>query len=189
MKLKRQYWIGSDLDEFEKIERELEAAGILRSQIHTLTLDDSAAEQHYQLHDVQSLMKKDLIRSGLRGLAIGVAAAALVLLLAEYTGAADSAAGWLPFVFLALVLLGFSTWEGGLWGIQTQNANFERFAAALKQGKHVFFVDLTPAQESQLREVIRRHSGAEYAGTGVANPHWVIVWQHRLRHLLTETLP
>lgn len=189
MKLKRQYWIGTDLDELEAIERELEDSGALRSQIHVLTLDDTEAENHHQLHDVQSLMKKDLIRSGLRGLAIGVAGAALVLIGASTAGWTESGAGWWPFAFLAVIVLGFATWEGGLWGIQTQNAKFERFEEALKQGKHLFFVDLSPDQESKLKEVMSRHAGAEYAGSGAASPRWMVVWQHRLRHFLTETMP
>jgi len=189
MKLKRQYWIGSDLDDLEVIEQELEASGALRTQIHVLTLDDTSAENHHQLHDVQSLMKKDLIRSGLRGLAIGAAGAALVLIGANTLGWTNTLAGWWPFVFLAIIVLGFSTWEGGLWGIQTQNAKFERFDAALREGKHLFFVDLSPEQESNLKEVMSRHKNAEFAGTGVASPHWMVVWQHRLRHFLTETMP
>jgi hypothetical protein len=189
MKLRRQYWIGSDLTDLEAVERELEASGTLRPQIHVLTLDDTAAENHHQLHDVQSLMKKDLVRSGFYGLVIGLGAAMLVLAMAKLAGWSDSSAGWLPFVFLAIVLLGFSTWEGGLWGIQTQNAKFKRFEEALKQGKHLFFVDLTPDQESRLQEVMSRHRSAEYAGSGAASPHWAILWQHRLRHFLTQTMP
>jgi len=189
MKLKRQYWIGSDLDELEAIERELESSGTLRGQIHVLTLDDTSAENHHQLHDVQSLMKKDLIRSGLRGLGIGLVGAVLVLSGAKLAGWTDTGAGWLPFAFLAIVVLGFATWEGGLWGIQTQNANFKRFEAALRSGKHLFFVDLREDQESKLKEVMGRHAGTEFAGTGSANPHWMILWQHRVKSFLTETMP
>lgn len=189
MKLKRQYWIGSDLDQLESIEQELEQSGTLRGQIHVLTLDDTSAENHHQLHDVQSLMKKDLIRSGMRGLVIGIVGAALVLTGAYLAGWTTTLAGWWPFVFLAIIVLGFATWEGGFWGIQTQNANFKRFEEALRQGKHLFFVDLAADQEGQLKEVMDRHAGAEYAGTGAANPHWAIVWQHRLKNFLTETMP
>ena len=189
MKLKRQYWIGSDLDELEAIEQELEAGGALPGQIHVLTLDDTSAENHHRLHDVQSLMKKDLIRSGLRGLAIGLVGAVLVLAGAKLAGWTETAAGWWPFAFLAIIVLGFATWEGGLWGIQTQNARFSRFEAALKEGKHLFFVDLSEEQGHRLNEVMRRHAGAEFAGTGPANPHWMIIWQHRLKSFLTETLP
>ncbi|MEZ5558054.1 MAG: magnesium transporter [Pseudomonadales bacterium] len=189
MKMTRNYWIGTDLEELEAIERELEASGALRQQIHVLTLDDTSAENHHQIHDVQSLMKKDLIRSGLFGLALGLCMGLLVLLTAQFAGWAESPAGWLPFVFLAVILVGFFTWEGGLWGIQTLNSKFRRFEQTLEAGKHVFFVDLRPDQESMVADLMRRHPSAEFAGTGAASPHWLIVWQYRMRHLFTETLP
>ena len=189
MKMQRHYWIGSDLDEMETIEKELEAAGTLRPQIHVLTLDDTSAEHHHQLHDVQSLMKKDLIRSGTIGLLIGIFAAALVLLTAQAAGWTQSNAGWLPFVFLALILLGFFTWEGGLWGIQTQNAKFKRFEEELKSGQHVFFVDLRPDQVDTLKQIMNRHPATTFAGTGPGRPHWLMLFQHRVRHFLSETMP
>ena len=189
MKVQRHYWVGSDLDEMEAIEKELEEAGTLRPQIHVLTLDDTGADNHHRLHDVQSLMKKDLIRSGSVGLLIGIFGAALVLLTAYYAGWTQSVAGWLPFIFLAIILLGFFTWEGGLWGIQTQNAAFRRFEAVLKQGKHVFFVDLTREQEPVLDKIMQRHPATTFAGTGTARPHWMMLWQHRVRHFLSETMP
>ena len=86
----------------------------------------------------------------------------------------ESAAGWTPFIFLAVVLLGFLTWEGGLIGIQEPNHNFTRFEQALKEGKHVFFVDLEPGQESILETTLKRHEQLVEAGTGTSTPHWLI---------------
>jgi hypothetical protein len=188
-KLNRYYWIGSDLDLLEWTEEQLEAAGVLRPQIHVLTLDDSSAENHHKLHDVQSLMKKDLFRSGLQGTVIGTGAAALVLILAGAAGWTDTVAGWLPFVFLAIVLFGFFTWEGGLWGIQTHNAEFRRFQHALECGRHVFFADLESSQAEKLRALMDQHRSAEFAGIGSARPHWLMLLQHRLGHFFSETMP
>lgn len=189
MKTERHYCIGSDLDDMEKVEQELEATGTLRPQIHVLTLDDTGAEHHHQLHDVQSLMKRDLIRSGTYGLLIGLCAAALVLMIAPSAGWTESPAGWIPFIFLAIILLGFFTWEGGLWGIQNQNAQFRRFEQELEDGNHVFFVDLRADQRQKLEQVMRGHPEIRFAGTGAGRPHWVMLWQHRLRHFLAETMP
>ena len=79
----------------------------------------------------------------------------LVLVVAYLAGWTESPAGWTPFIFLAVVLLGFCTWEGGLIGIQDPNHNFTRFEQALKDGKHVFFVDLEPGQEAILETVLK----------------------------------
>ena len=93
--------------------------------------------------------------------------------------------GWTPFVFLALIALGFCTWEGGLIGIERPNHDFERFAKALSAGKHIFFVDLEPAQEAILDTLLKSHPQVELAGTGGSAPHWLIVLERKfgmLRH-------
>ena len=115
--------------------------------------------------------------------------AALVLGVAYYAGWTDTPAGWIPFVFLAVIVLGFSTWEGGFIGIQRPNKHFERFQKVLKQGKHVFFVDLTPDQEGILDDVLKKHPQLELAGTERGTPQWIMQGQKRIPHFLRETLP
>lgn len=189
MKMKRHFFISDDLDDLDALENELERAGISTEQIHVLTLDDAGAESHVHLHDVQSLMKKDIIQSGEYGLAVGVVAALLVLALTWLAEWYTSPAGWIPFIFLAVILLGFFTWEGGFIGIQTFNSNFKRFKDELEAGRHVFFVDLRDGEEEILQRVVRTHPTARIAGTGRSTPHWIVMWQQRLKNLFAETLP
>jgi hypothetical protein len=100
-----------------------------------------------------------------------------------------SPVGWIPFVFLAVIVLGFLTWEGGFIGIQTFNANFRQFQSELEAGKHLFFVDLPDHQESILREIVQNHPTAHMAGTGRSTPHWIVGLQMRMKRLFVETLP
>jgi len=189
MNMLRHYFISSDMDDLELVEEQLEAAGIPTPQIHVLSLDDTEAENHHHIHDVQSLMKRDLIHSGEYGAMIGAVIAASVLILAYLLEWHTSPAGWIPFIFLAIICLGFFTWEGGLWGIQNMNVRFKRFQKTLEDGKHVFFVDLEPTQEQILTNVIRAHPTMEEAGTGTASPHWIVIWQGRLKRFFGETMP
>jgi hypothetical protein len=109
----------------------------------------------------------------------------LVLGIAYFGGLTQTAVGWMPFVFLAVVLLGFCAWEGGLLGIEKPNRHFARFEEALGEGKHVFFVDLEPGQEAVLKKVLTSHPQVELAGTGKSTPHWLIALQQRsgmIRH-------
>ena len=144
--MKRHYFIGDDLNVVAAVERALMAKGIAAEQIHVLSLDDADAEQR-NLHDVQSLMKKDVIHSAEIGALIGLAASIAAIAVAHLTGLAAKV-GWVPFVFLAIVLLGFFTWEGGLIGIQLPNSRFRRFEKALRAGEHVFFVDVDSSPRS-----------------------------------------
>jgi hypothetical protein len=185
----RHFFISADLDDLERLEEDLEGAGVVTPQIHLLTLDDSGAENHHHLHKVTSLMKKDVIHSTIVGAAIGLCMSILVLVIVYAVGWTETPAGWLPFIFLAIIVLGFCTWEGGLFGIETPNLHFKRFSEALKGGKHVFFVDLEPKQGKILKDVVKKHSTVEAAGTGHAAPHWIVFWQHRLKHFFVDTFP
>jgi hypothetical protein len=185
MKMQRHYFVSDNLDDLEVFEEQLEADGVATPQIHVLSRNDAEVHKHQHLHEVESFMKKDIVRSTIRGALVGICGAVFVLAVAYFAGWTHSAVGWMPFIFLALVFLGFCTWEGGLFGIQTPNHNFARFEKALSEGKHVFFVDLEPQQESILEKVLKSHPQVEPAGTGPSTQHWLITLQQRavmIRH-------
>ncbi|GGO84795.1 hypothetical protein GCM10011348_31840 [Marinobacterium nitratireducens] len=176
--MNRHYYVSADLDELESVEQELEAGGIAPEQMHVLTEKDAEVEQHH-LHEVTSFMKQDMVHSGEIGAVVGLLIAALLLVGAWLLGWTDTAAGWLPFIFLAVVVFGFCTWEGGFFGFQEPNAHFRRFKKLLKHGKHIFFVDVEPEQEATLNRVLRQHPHLKTAGYGSGAPHWLVAWQHR----------
>jgi hypothetical protein len=91
----------------------------------------------------------------------------------------DTVVGWLPFIFLAIVVLGFCTWEGGLIGIQIPNYQFKRFQKLLSEGKHVFFVDIDKEQESTLTDIVSKFGSLSEAGEGEATPKWVVKGQDK----------
>ena len=189
MKLTRFFFTSTDLDDLERLELDLERAGVVTPQIHVLTLDDSGADGHRNLHQVSDLMKKDIVHSTLVGSGIGIVAAALVLLAAAGLGWTATAAGWLPWIFLAIIVFGFCSWEGGLWGIQNPNLQFHRFEQLIRDGRHLFFVDLPPADKRLLDEALTKHPDVRPEGTGHAAPGWFIFGQHRFRKIFVETLP
>ena len=165
MKTLRRYFISDDLDDLEVIEEQLEGAGVSAPQIHVLTLHDAELDHHEHLHRVQSFMKKDVVHSALIGAAIGVCACVLVLLLAYLAGWTHSRAGWMPFIFLAVIVLGFCTWEGGLFGIERPNVHLARFEQAIEDDKHVLFVDLERGQDEVLESVLKSHPKLQPAGS------------------------
>jgi len=189
MRTKRNFFVSDDLEDLEAFERDLERSGIARSRIHLVTLDEPGAAHHKRLHEVTSLMKTDLLHSMIIGAVTGLAAAVIVLLLAHFAGWTDSAAGWIPFIFLAILVLGFFTWEGGLWGIDKPNVHFRQFEQLLKQGKHLFFVDLKHGKGGTARALLRDHPSVQAVGADRGAPEWLLTAQTRLKHFFTETFP
>src|SRR5262245_42156478 len=108
--MKRHYFIADDLDDVTRAHEDLLANGLECEQVHVLSFADCDTERRH-LHDVQSLMKRDLVRSTEFGAVVGVLAAATTLAVVHFTGIGASTSWW-PFLFLAVVLLGFCTWEG-----------------------------------------------------------------------------
>ncbi|HLV17382.1 MAG TPA: magnesium transporter [Pseudomonas sp.] len=180
--MNRHYYVSDNLDELEQLEQELEASGIPVEQIHVLSEQDAELERH-RVHPVPSVMKTDVFNLGWRGALVGLVLAVLVLLVAWLAGWTETRAGWGPFVLLALVLLGFSIWESGLIGIQQRNQHFRVVESSLQDGRHVLFVDVEPAEEALLAQVIGRHTGLLEAATASSLPHWLVAGQQRLNRL------
>lgn len=153
--MERKYFLCSNLDELEQAQNELVDSGFSDNQLHVLSNDDAGVEQHH-MHGVNCFSKTDIVLSTVRGAIIGVAASALALILPYFFGMTNDI-GWTPFIFLAIIALGFSTWEGGLWGIQELNTHYKRFEKALEKGRHVMIIDYSAHQYNALQEVVDHH--------------------------------
>lgn len=185
--MKRHYYISTDLDDLDHVEDELENAGVATPQIHVLSRDDAGVASRPHLHPVEAVLKKNVVRGTEIGAVIGVIGAGLVLGISYYSGVTETV-GWVPFVFLSVVVLGFCTWEGGLFGIQEPHADFVRFQDDLDAGKHVFFVDVTAEQESVLADIVGKHPGLQASGEGESTPDVVVVAQKKFTDAM-QSLP
>ncbi|HEY4724333.1 MAG TPA: NAD/FAD-utilizing enzyme, partial [Anaerolineae bacterium] len=74
------------MDDLELFEEQLETAGVSTPQIHVLSRNDAEVEHHQHLHEVQSVMKRDLVHSTKRGAILGICSVALVLGIAYFGG-------------------------------------------------------------------------------------------------------
>lgn len=182
MKMKRYYFVSDDLSDLATLEKELEDGGVTFEQIHVLSNDGAGLEEH-KLHEVHSILKRDVVHSTEMGAVIGFLLAMLVLIGAYLSGLPETMT-WVPFIFLAVIVQGFCAWEGGLLGIQIPNAAFKRFESALKRGKHVFFVDIEPQQKRVLRSIVKKHPGVRPAGKGDSSPGWLVHWQQTWHRFL-----
>ena len=180
--MKRFYYISDDLDDLERIEHQLEAGGIARPQIYLLSNDDVGLENR-DVNRVASFLKTDVIHAGEIGAVLGLAVASVILAVSHFSGIATQV-GWAPFIFLAIVGFGFATWEAGFIGMQMPNVHFTRFEKALKQGRHVLFVETNREDKKKLKAVIKQYPGLERAGTEVTHTGalmWLLKYWERFR--------
>jgi hypothetical protein len=175
--MKRHYYISNDLDDLEIIEQQLEKNGVSTPQIHVLSEDDSGVQSHH-LHQVEAVLKKDVVHGTELGAVVGAIAAAAILIGAGLSGLTETYT-WVPPIFLAVIVLGFCTWEGGLIGIQEPHTDFRRFRKDLEQGRHILFIDVDPEQENIVRDVVSGHPKLQDAGEGGSTPRWVVSAQNK----------
>ena len=175
--MKRHYYISDNLDDLEVTERQMEAAGVSTPQIHVLSNDEAGLEAH-QLHQVEAVLKQNVVRGTELGAVVGMIGAVATLALWWMFDVPESYT-WIPVIFLAIIVLGFCTWEGGLIGIQQMHVDFRRFRDDLEQGKHVLFVDFDADQEQTINAVVAQHPRLVDAGEGESTPRWVIAIQNR----------
>lgn len=168
--MKRHYFVTKDLQDLEQVETELEHAGISAEHVHVLT-DDTAGAATHHLHPVNDFMKRDVVHSAIIGASLGLMLVMFVLILVSISGLAAHT-GWAPFVLLCIVLMGFSTWEGGLMGIQRPNHELQRFMGSIRKGRHVLLVDVNEQQESTLTGVIANHPALRQAHDGIPDMTW-----------------
>ena len=185
--MKRHFYISNDLDDLELLEKQLENVGISATHSHVLSLNDAEVAAHPNLNEVEAVLRTDVVHSTKIGAVVGIIAATLMLYVAALTGWAEQAT-WVPFVFLSIIMVGFFTWEFGFIGIQRKNNRFARFEKALKNGKHIFFVDIEPEKEQLLEDAVKRHPRIKKAGDGPSVPQWFIQIQDGFKSF-TKIMP
>lgn len=185
--MKRYFFLTDNLDKLTAVEHDLTVNGISAPQIHVLSNDDSGMTVR-KLNDVEAVLRKDVVHSMERGALIGAAAAAVVIAVGHYSGATATAAGWTPFIFLAVVVLGFFTWEGGLFGIQEPHHEFKRFQQALASGRHLLLIDINEKDHSILNNVTAHYPELEFSGTGHGAAQWFVTLQNKWRNFV-EVMP
>ncbi len=184
--MKRHYYISDSIEDLQSVEHELEYNGVTAPQIHVLSENDVEVEKHH-LNEVEAVLKKDVVRGTEIGALIGVCMAVVILALAFFSGVTETTT-WVPFIFLAVIALGFCTWEGGLFGIQVPHADFRRFQDVLKKGKHVLFVDVNETEEHTLDRVVSHYPKMQMAGVGDAKPSWVLGAHNKFK-LFIKAMP
>lgn len=188
MRMTRNFFISTNLDDLEHFEQDLERSGFVKPQIHLLTEYEGDAQRHH-VHQVSSFMKTDIVHSTLVGAAFGAWLAVLVLLVTLIAGWYATWVGAIPFVYLAIVLLGFSTFIGAFWGIQNSNSRTRQFDQVVRAGKHVFFVDHPQKQNQLLDDVSKRYPSMQAAGRANGASSWIVYSQQGIKHFFTHTFP
>jgi len=163
--MKCLYYLAPTLDSTQSISDDLHNVGVKDWFIHVVSKDEAGLKKEH-IHSSNYLETLDLLRSGLIGanvgFIIGVIGAGLVMLFKPFGPEMPG------FVYVAII--GFATlfgaWEGGLYGVATENKKLERFHDDIEAGKYLFLIYARSEKEEAIRSMMReKHPESEHVAT------------------------
>ncbi|MFT7222606.1 MAG: hypothetical protein ACI82Z_000129 [Cellvibrionaceae bacterium] len=161
--MKRLYYLTDDIDVAERISDRLHEQGVANWNFHVLGHDKAKIVRH-NLHGTTVLHELDIVRSGERGVLIGIIVGILVTNGVVFFTDFGNQANWMVQVASVLLFTGFGAWVGGLVGIQNENYKIRRFRKNLENGDYLLLIDVSRGQRQDVEGIISEFSGVRRAG-------------------------
>lgn len=137
--MKCLYFLAPTIKSSETISEDLHKVGVNDWFIHVISKDEAGLRKS-KLHSSNYLETLDFIRTGFIGanigFIVGVLAAALLMYLKPF---GPNLPGFAYFAIVAFTTL-FGAWEGGLYGVATENRKLVRFHDDIEAGKYLFLI-------------------------------------------------
>ncbi len=144
----------NSMDELENTEHDLEENGVPRSHIHVLSQKEGDLIRK-DLPVYSEWSKRDMVHHAVLGSITGFVLSTIILSGAWFYGLTDATA-WLVLIFISIFVVGFCTWEGGLYGVSTINHKLADYEDEVKRGAHLMVVDAKTKDEELTAELIIR---------------------------------
>ncbi len=163
--MKCLYYLTPSLISARRISDDLQEAGVDDWFIHVVSRDEAGLKRE-QIHSSNYLETLDLLRAGAiganLGFIVGVIGAGLLMYFEPF---GPNVPG---YVYLAIVLVAtlFGSWEGGLYGVATENQKLKRFQHDLASGKYLLLIYARQSQEGRVKVMMRsQHPEAQHVAT------------------------
>ncbi|MRI33601.1 hypothetical protein EOPP23_11445 [Endozoicomonas sp. OPT23] len=143
-----------DLKAAQKFNDVAEAAGITHDHLH-IAHKDHLGTQKRHLNDLSFLEEFDTLHSSERGFLIGIILSVMTGF-AIYEFLEGHPVASMITLFACLIVLGYSTWLGGLIGSSSDNYRLQPFHDHLEQGGALVIVDLDVESEQLLKKALVR---------------------------------
>ncbi len=166
------YYLTPTVKNTEEIASDLKKLGINHWFIHIYSKEESGISRKHA-HSANYLERLDILRDGVLGAAIGLAAGLLLALLLKAAGVFGAETPAMLYVGLVLLTTLFGAWAGGLTGIATDNKKLKQFKADIEQGKTLLILYTPRKYEAMVnRMMATKHPEAVMAAVDehVFNP-------------------
>jgi hypothetical protein len=163
--MKCLYFLSPDLVSTKKVSEDLRAVGIDDWFVHVVSKDEAGLKKE-RLQSSNWLETKDLLRDGFIGanigFIIGVVAAGLTMYFKPF---GPDMPGFVYGLIVAFATC-FGAWEGGLYGVASQNRKVARFNDEIEAGKFLILIYAKKGKGELVKQMMRdRHPEAEHVAT------------------------
>jgi len=158
------YYLSPTLDISKKVSDDLHEAGLLDWYLHVISKDEDGLNQKH-IHSSNYLETLDLFRGTTVGGAIGFVFALFVVAMAvvfePYGQPLSNTVYFLILLFFTL----FGVWEGGLWGIDSENKKIKPFHDEIEKGKYLVLVYAAKEEEESITGMMKtKHPESKLVG-------------------------
>jgi hypothetical protein len=159
------YYLAPTLDSTQTISDDLHAVGVNDWYLHVISKDEAGLRKE-RIHSSNYIETMDFMRAGFVGAWLGFIVGmigALLLMATKPFGPETSG-----FIYLVVVIFTtlFGAWEGGLYGVATENRKLAQFHDEIESGKYLFLIYARKRQRDTVRAMMRvRHPESALVGT------------------------
>ena len=163
--MKCLYYLAPTLDSTHTISDDLHAVGVGDWYLHVISKDEAGLKKE-QVHSSNYIETLDFMHAGFVGAYLGFIIGvfgAMVLMAVKPFGPDISS-----FVYFAVVAFAtlFGAWEGGLYGVATENKKLTQFHDDIEAGKYLFLIYARKNKIEAIKAMMReRHPESEHVAT------------------------
>ncbi len=136
--MKCLYYLSPDLNSTHTISDDLRAVGVDQWYIHVISKDEAGLKKE-RIHSSNYIETMDFMSAGFVGASMGFIAGligAMLLMVIQPFGEVSSFASVAVVVFATL----FGSWEGGLYGVATENKKLTQFHDDIEAGRYLVLI-------------------------------------------------
>ncbi len=163
--MKANYYLSPTLKSTQEISKDLHGVGINDWFIHVISKDEAGLNKQH-IHSSNYLETLDLLRNGgigaLIGFIAGVFAAGALMYFKPF---GPNMPEYVYLIVIVLLTL-FGTWEGGLFGVASENKKLAHFRDELENGQYLILIYTGKKQEAAVKNVMaEKHPEAKLVAT------------------------
>ena len=163
--MKCLYFLAPTIDSSVTISEDLHEVGVHDWFIHVISKDEGGLKKN-KLHSSNYLETLDFIRTGFIGanigFIIGVIASGVILAFEPF---GPNFPKFAYFAITAFTTL-FGAWEGGLYGVATENRKLARFHDDIEAGKYLFLIYARRGKGEAVKEMMaKKHPESRHVAT------------------------